>query len=392
MSNWVGIAPTGPFLGTMSLEGRIATTVGIVIGAYLFSRFVLPIVVHYTRRLISMTVVRGPIDDRVARLATLAPWWITEQLLVQIIQAVLAVATVFAILIVWGQYNIVLGTLAALSLSVPILGQIGLTILLFVIAGIGVDVLDSWLDHLTERSEQFTKHQEEITFRVLQIILFTAVSLAALTMWGIDLSGMLVGAGFLGIVVGIAAQQTLGSLLAGFVLMFSRPFEIGDWVKIGDEEGIVTDITIVNTRMENFDGEYVVLPNDMVSNSTLVNRSRKGRLRLVVEVGIDYEADPERAQEVAVDAISDVDNILSVPRPVAITSRLADSAVVLELRFWIDKPSARRRAKATSAAIRAVKRAFEREGIKIPFPQQELSGRAETGGFRVVDSRSSDQD
>ncbi|AKH97691.1 mechanosensitive ion channel MscS [Halanaeroarchaeum sulfurireducens] len=388
----MGLTPTVTFEGPMSLEGRIATTIGLVIAAHLFARLALPILVHQTRRFISVTVVRGPVEERVERLAAVAPWWVTERLLVQTIQVILAFVTVFAILIVWGQSNIVLGTLTALSLSVPILGQIALTILLFLLAWIGVDVLDSWLDHVTERSEQFTKHQEEITFRVLQIVLFTAVSLAALTMWGVDLSGMLVGAGFLGIVVGIAAQQTLGSLLAGFVLMFSRPFEIGDWVQIGDEEGIVTDITIVNTRMENFDGEYVVLPNDMVSNSTIINRSRKGRLRLVVEVGIDYDADPEQAQKVAVDAISDVDNILSVPRPVAITSRFADSAVVLELRFWIDKPSARRRAKATSAAVRAVKRAFEREGIKIPFPQQELSGRAETGGFRVVESGFSDQE
>jgi len=298
---------------------------------------------------------------------------------------VTGVLTVIVVLLVWNQRALVQYLIQTLTISIPVLGQIGLTILLFVLAWVGVDVLDSWLDEMTERSEQFSRHQEEITFRVIQISLFTAVALGALTMWGVNLGGMLVGAGFLGIVVGIAAQQTLGSLLAGFVLMFSRPFEIGDWVQIGEEEGIVTDITVVNTRMENFDGELVVLPNDTVSNSTLINRSTKGRLRLRIQVGIDYDADPDQAQDVAADALSDLDQLLSVPRPVAITRNLGDSAIILELRFWIDKPSARRRARATSAAVRAVKRAFDEEGIKIPYPQRELMGREESGGFQVLE-------
>ncbi|UWG47649.1 Small-conductance mechanosensitive channel [Halanaeroarchaeum sp. HSR-CO] len=380
------------FDGITSTDGRLAVSVGIIVAAVVFSQLALPGLVSLGRRLVAATIVRGPVRNRVDRLAKWAPWWATERLLVQFFQAVLTVGTAIGVLLVWGQYDLVLGAVTALSLSVPVLGQIGITILLFILAWIAVDFLDSWLDHVTERSEQFSKHQEEIAFRVIQIVLFTGVSLGALTMWGIDLGGLLVGAGFLGIVVGIAAQQTLGSLLAGFVLMFSRPFEIGDWVQIGEEEGIVTDITIVNTRMENFDGEMVVLPNDTVSNSTLINRSMKGRLRLRVEVGIDYDADPEHAQDVAVDALSDVNQLLSVPRPVAVTSRLGDSAVVLELRFWIDKPSARRRAKATSAAVRAVKSAFEAENIKIPYPQRELTGRREAGGFRVIDKSSGADD
>ena len=387
--SWLGWVAVGD--GLSALDDRLIVTLVIVIGAGLVSQYVLPFTVRYVRVLISVTIVRGPVRDRVERLEILAPWWVTERLLVQILQVGLAFAIALLVLLVWGQYDLVVSTITALSLSVPILARIGITIVLFGLTWVAIDVLDSWLDHVTERSQDFTKHQEEIAFRVLQIVIFGAVSLAALTMWGVDLSGMLVGAGFLGIVVGIAAQQTLGSLLAGFVLMFSRPFEIGDWVQIGEEEGIVTDITIVNTRMENFDGEFVVLPNDMVSNSTIINRTKKGRLRLTVEVGIDYEADPERAQEVAVEALSAVDQLLSVPRPVAVTSYFADSAIVLELRFWIGKPSARRRAKARSAAVRAVKEAYAREDIKIPFPQRELMGRSEAGGFRLRDSGTSDE-
>ncbi|MFB6081440.1 MAG: mechanosensitive ion channel family protein [Halanaeroarchaeum sp.] len=381
-----GFSAIDGFGGFETMDLRIGATVAVVIAGLVVIRYGVPWAVTEARRGLGRVFLRGIVAEWQSRIDRVTPWWLSASLVVRILQVAVGAVGVFTVLLVWGQQALAFAFLAALTLSMPVLTQVAVTVGLFVAAWIGVDLLDSWLENITERSEGFTKHQEEITLRLLQITLFIAIGLAVLTLWGVDLGGLLVGAGFLGIVVGMAARQTLGSLLAGFVLMFSRPFEIGDWVEIGEQEGIVTDITIVNTRLENFDGEFVVLPNDVVSNQTIINRSKKGRLRLRVEVGVDYEADPERAQEVAVEALSDVDSLLTVPRPVAVTRRLADSAVVIELRFWIDKPSARRRAKATSEAIRAVKRAFDREDIKIPFPQRELTGREETGGFRVVGS------
>ena len=219
---------------------------------------------------------------------------------------------------------------------------------------------------LTGTTGHISEHEREILFR---------------------LGGLLVGAGFLGIVVGMAARQTLGAVLAGFVLMFSRPFEIGDWVQVGEQEGIVTHISIVNTRIQTFDGEYVMLPNDEVSSKPITNRTRKGRLRVEVEVGVDYEADPSRAADVALSAVKELDEVLTVPTPQVVGKRFADSSVVLGVRFWIDNPSARRKWRAQTAVIDAVKAAFSAEGIKIPFPQRELTGRVEEGGFHLADDQ-----
>jgi small-conductance mechanosensitive channel len=244
------------------------------------------------------------------------------------------------------------------------------------------------IDRFAEGHETITEHQSEIVYRVSQLTVWIGTIAVILGMWEVDLSGLLVGAGFLGIVVGMAARQTLGALLAGFVLMFSRPFEIGDWVEIDDEEGIVTDISIVNTRIQTFAGEYVMIPNDIVSGRKIVNKSRKGRLRIEVEVGVDYEADVERAADVAKEAMKGLDEILSVPTPQVVLKEFGDSAVVLSLRFWIDKPSARRQWRARTAVIESVKAAFDSEGIKIPFPQRELTGREESGGFELAGERS----
>ncbi|AFO56419.1 MULTISPECIES: mechanosensitive ion channel family protein [Natrinema] len=243
------------------------------------------------------------------------------------------------------------------------------------------------IEEVLDSTAAVTEHQRQVTHRLSQVILWSVSLVVILGIWIEDLGSLLVGAGFLGIVLGMAARQTLGTVLAGFVLMFARPFEIGDWIEIEDDEGIVTDISIVNTRVRSFDGEYIMIPNDVIASSMVTNRSKRGRLRLEVEVGVDYGTDVERAADLAEDAVADIDEVLSAPSPQVVGKSFGDSAVVLGVRFWIDKPSARRYWMARTAAIDAIKRAFEGEDIKIPFPQRELSGRAETGGVRIADER-----
>ncbi|ELY86185.1 mechanosensitive ion channel family protein [Natrinema altunense] len=243
------------------------------------------------------------------------------------------------------------------------------------------------IEEVMDSTAAVTEHQRQVTNRLSQVLIWSVSLVVILGIWIEDLGSLLVGAGFLGIVLGMAARQTLGTVLAGFVLMFARPFEIGDWIEIEDDEGIVTDISIVNTRVRSFDGEYIMIPNDVIASSMVTNRSKRGRLRLEVEVGVDYGTDVERAADLAEDAVADIDEVLSAPSPQVVGKSFGDSAVVLGVRFWIDKPSARRYWMARTAAIDAIKRAFEGEDIKIPFPQRELSGRAETGGFRIADEK-----
>ena len=220
-------------------------------------------------------------------------------------------------------------------------------------------------------------HRREVAFYVTEVAIYVAAGLLVLSFWRVNLGNLLIGAGFLGIVVGLAARQTLGAVIAGFVLLFARNFKVGEWVVIGDREGVVTDVNVVHTRLRTFDGEQVVIPNDRVANQDVINRSREGRLRVTQEVGVDYGTEVGRAVEVARAAIEDcdVDPLLSAPGPQVVAKRFDDSSVVLELRFWISSPTARRMWRTRTAVTEAVKAAFEREGIAIPFPQRTVSGR-----------------
>ena len=295
------------------------------------------------------------------------------------------VVSLSVVLEVWGLTGDVYTLYSdELGLDEGVFVQAAVTFILVVGTLIFTRFLRRILDEVLGSASTVTDHQREITRRITQVIVWSVSLVVILGVWIEDLGGLLVGAGFFGIVVGMAARQTLGTVLAGFVLMFDRPFEIGDWIEVEEHEGIVTDISIVNTRIRTFDGEYVMIPNDLISSSMVTNRSRRGRLRVEVDVGVDYEADVERAADLAEETVDDLDRPLAAPSPQVVTKEFADSAVVLGVRFWIDNPTARRRARARTNAIHAIKDAFEDEGIKIPYPQRELSGRAETGGFRVA--------
>ena len=295
-----------------------------------------------------------------------------------------AMAVLGVVLGTWGEAGEIHRIYADLDLGGEGIARGVFSLLLIVGTYIFTRFVKRVIHDVLESAPSVTDHQREVTYRVTQASIWAVAGVIVLGVWIDDLSSILIGAGVLGVVIGMAAQKTLGSIVSGFVLMFSRPFEIGDWIEVEDHEGIVSDISIVNTRIQSFDGEYVIVPNDVISSDVVINRSKRGRLRIEIEVGVDYTSDIERAQRVALEAVEDLEHALSAPTPRVATKRFADSAVVLGVRFWIDAPTARRRNQATTDGVQAIKAAFQREGVKIPFPQRELSGRAETDGFRVT--------
>jgi small conductance mechanosensitive channel len=295
---------------------------------------------------------------------------------------ILGVAGMSAIVGIWRAGDQVASSLAVLDLN-PVL--VAVTVFLLFGAYGTTRLTRRFFRGFAAGTSTFSDHQRAVVHHVTQVVVYLFTILIVLSLWQVNVGNLLLGAGVLGIVLGLAARQTLGAVLAGFVVLFSRPFEVGDWVKIEDHEGTVREITIVNTRIQTFDGETVMVPNDIVTGTQVVNRSREGRLRVNVDIGIDYESEIPMAIETAEEAMRTVDPVRDSPTPRAVVAEFDDSAVVLRLRFWIDDPDARRYWGARTAVVEAVKDAFDTADIKIPFPQRELSGRAERGGL-VVDA------
>ena len=233
---------------------------------------------------------------------------------------------------------------------------------------------------------RISPHQRELAHHFVQLSLFAVALVFVFGLFGIDPSNFLLGAGVLGAVVGLAGRRTLRNVLSGLVILFGRPFEAGDWIAVDDQEGIVTDISVFNTQIRTFNEEHLLVPNDRITDTEVINYSKTERLRLTTEVGVDYDDDVSEAAAVAKRTMQECETVADTPSPDVVLESFGDSSVVLRLRYWIGRPTIQRKLSAQNEVIDAVKGAFDDEEIRIPFPQRELMGRTETDGLEVTTS------
>lgn len=299
---------------------------------------------------------------------------------------VVIIAGVYLFSVIWHVTFMLLVVLETLAFDRWTAIQQLVTVSVVLVAYLLMRFVNRSIDKLAEGSS-ITEHQSEVAYHVADVGIAAGATTVILTIWGVNLTNIFIGAGAITAIIGLAARETFAAMIAGFVLLFSRPFRVGDWIAVDangeDRSGIVTDVTIFNTKIQTFSDEYVLIPNDEITSSQLKNLSRNDQLRVDVEVGVDYTADTEHARDVMVEAVDGLESIKRSPNPQAVAKRFDDSSIVLELRVWIGDPTMRRKWKARTDVIEAIKSAFDREGITIPYPQRVHAPRNDEEGFRV---------
>jgi len=151
------------------------------------------------------------------------------------------------------------------------------------------------------------------------------------------------------------------------MLLWLRPFDVGDYVEGGGVAGTVLELGLFNTQLNTWDGIYKVIPNSQLWNSVITNYSRNPRRLVLIEFGIAYEDDVATGRKVLREMAEAHPNVLKEPAPVVVPLSLGDSAVVLQLRAWA--PNAffwDTRWDLTETG----KKQLEAAGITIPFPQR----------------------
>lgn len=259
---------------------------------------------------------------------------------------------------------------ASLLLAVPNI--------LFGVLAFGVFWLLSWLlgkviRSVTRRAGQPKGVQVVLsrltTWLVLALGLLVALTVIFPTITPASLFGAL-GVG--GVAIGFAFKDIFQNLLAGILLLLTRPFRIGDQIVSGEHEGQVEDIQVRATLMRTYDNRRVVIPNsELYTNRVTVNTAYPHR-RLSVEIGIGYGDSIGDARRIITTAIGELDGILTTPAPTVVVTSLADFSVLLEARFWIDPPSRRDAVEAQDQVLEAIKNALSAGGIDLPYPTQQI--------------------
>ena len=212
-----------------------------------------------------------------------------------------------------------------------------------------------------------------IVKNVLAFFVILAAFFVLLAVWRVDVTPLLASAGILGIILGIAAQDSLGNFFGGLSLYFDKTYKLGDMIQLeSGERGTVIDISIRSTTILTRDNIAITVPNAEMNSKQVINESapvRRRRIRL--DVGVAYGSDLETVEHAILDAAAAESIVLDSPRPKVRFQEFDDSAIVAQLQCYIAHPG--QRGEAYDTLIRRIDERFDDEEVKIPFPQRELS-------------------
>ncbi|MDI6867639.1 mechanosensitive ion channel family protein [Methanoculleus sp.] len=212
-------------------------------------------------------------------------------------------------------------------------------------------------------------NERELLTKLVYYGIAIVALLAALPQLNVDLSGLLVAGGIAGIVIGFASQSVISNLISGLFLMFERPIRIGDNINVSDVTGSVEDIRILSTVIKTFDGIYIRIPNEKVFTSNITNYVHNVARRFSYQIGIRYQDDAALAIRIAKDVIEKHPFALRNPSPSVFVDNLGDNGVNLTVFIWAP---ARNWWEVRTDLLWKIKRAFEENGIQIPFPQRTV--------------------
>jgi CRP-like cAMP-binding protein len=171
------------------------------------------------------------------------------------------------------------------------------------------------------------------------------------------------------VVVGFALQDTLGNLFAGLAIQVEKPFRVGQWIAIGDREGQVQEITWRATKLRTKAGQFLIVPNGVMSSESILNYSEPTiPTRVEVEVGASYLTPPNEVKAAIGDALTNAPLALASPPPVVILQEFGSSAINYRVLFWIGDYAIDTQARDQVRSN--IWYAFRRRNIEIPWPIQ----------------------
>ena len=203
--------------------------------------------------------------------------------------------------------------------------------------------------------------------RLIRLLVLGVFLLMALQNLGVELLPLVAGLGVAGVGVGLAMQGVLGNLVAGFTIIFTRPFRVGEYISVAGEEGRVDSIDLFVTVLSHADLSRIVIPNRKIVGETLHNYGRIRQLDVIV--GVAYSTDLNVAIAGIQTVVQANPRCLKEPAPVIRVIATAHSSINIAIKPWVNVPDY---GLVIGEMNQSIVEEFRRRNISIPFPQQEI--------------------
>jgi len=246
-------------------------------------------------------------------------------------------------------------------------------------------VISSVLEQDVLRKFKFKRGVPKTISTLAKYTILTIGFLIAIAAAGMELQSFTIILGALGVGIGFGLQDIINNFISGLILLFERPIQVGDTVQVDQLWGKVKSIGIRSSVIRAFDGSEVIVPNSMlisreVTNWTLSDQKR----RLEIEVGVEYGTDLSKVLKILIDSAKKHKSVMDDPEPMAWFTGFGDSSINFKLVFWHPEFDGSLALKSEVAI--SVFEAFEKEGITIPFPQQDVYIKENVTGTTATDN------
>jgi small-conductance mechanosensitive channel len=220
---------------------------------------------------------------------------------------------------------------------------------------------------------------------IIRLVFFGVGLLITLDTVGVDFGFLLVFAGAIGVGIGLGLQSMAANLISGFIIIFGGKVRKGDWIKVEEGLGVVTDIDILSTRVRTRGNVEYLVPNSNLVSNTIVNYTLSApTIWISLPVGVSYGSDPRQVEQILLEVSAREPMVSRQEKPRVIFSEFADSSLNFDLIVCIDVRAYAERV-VKSALYFAIFEEFKKAGIEIPFPQRDLHIRTpENGGPSAV--------
>lgn len=245
---------------------------------------------------------------------------------------------------------------------------LALSLVVFLAAMLVVKILIAVLGKALDRSK-IDKTAHVFLKSLAKVILMTLAIVISLSTLGVDMSSIVAAIGAAGLAVGLALQSSLSNVAGGFIILFSKPFKVGDYIESNGVAGTVESISILSTRLLTPDNKSIYIPNGQVAGSTVVNYSEEELRRVDFAFGIAYENDYKKAEEIILELAGRHPLALKAPEPFVRISEHASSSIIIAARVWTKSENYW---DLYFDLMEQVKSAFDNNGISIPYSQLEV--------------------
>lgn len=208
--------------------------------------------------------------------------------------------------------------------------------------------------------------------KLVKILVIVSGIYWLLSIWQVNLTPFFASAGIAGIAVAMAARDSLSNFFGGISLFMDKTFKVGDYVIIDNKDrGEVVELGIRSTRIKTRDDVLITIPNSILANSKIINESAPiTRFRIRIPVGVAYGSDVDQTEAVLLRVAANTPNIVKDPEPRVRMRSFGASSLDFELLLWVEDP--REKGLQTHNLLKSIYKAFNEEGVTIPFPQLDV--------------------